>query len=129
MKIAVATGGREATSLIPAYLAEAEFLFIANMDKFEVVQIYEAEEDTRDLVFARRAVDEDCEAIICGQIEKQAFDILSQACVSRYDGAGKSASEALRLLNLYALPLIRDHIGGEGCVAEKSGGECHEHGE
>lgn len=129
MKIAVATCGREATSMIPAYFAEAEFLFIADVDKFEVVQIYEAEEDARDLVFARRTVDEDCEAIICGQIEKGAFDILSRASVSRYDGSGKNATEALKLLNLYALPLIRDHIGGSGCVGEKSGGECHEHGE
>ena len=129
MKIAVATCGKDAASPVAATLAEAAYLFIADMEKFAVLSIYEAEEEDRDMAFARRTVDEDCEAIICGPIEKDAFDILSTACVTRYDGSGKSATEALKLLNLYALPLIRDNIGGSGCVGEHSGGECHEHGE
>jgi predicted Fe-Mo cluster-binding NifX family protein len=128
MKIAVATSGKKADALIPAILAESEFLFIADMEKFEVLKIYEAETENRDLAFAKRTVEEDCEAIICGQIEKDAFDILASSCVTRFDGSGKGVTEALKLMNADALPLIRDHIPGPGCPGHRSGGECHDHG-
>ena len=71
--------------------------------------------------------DEDCEAIICGQIKRTAFDILYKEGISRYDGSGKNATQALKALGRYELNMITDCIGGTGCVGAASGGECHEH--
>ena len=127
LKVAVATTGKKAESLIPGKLATAKHLFIADLDEFAVLKIYDAEELRRDEVFAQKAVEENCEAIVCGGIKKEAFDILYKEGVSRYNGAGKTATEALKLLAADALPMITDNIGGTGCVGHQSGGECHEH--
>ncbi len=127
LKIAVAATGKEADSMISGKLATAKHLFIVDLEKFEVLKIYDAAELRRDEDFARRAVKDDCEAIICGQIKRAAFDILYKEGVSRYDGAGKNVTEALKLLADYRLPMITDCIGGTGCVGADSGGECHEH--
>lgn len=127
MKIAVAATGKEADSLISGKLATAKHLFIVDMEEFRVLKIYDAADLHRDEVFARHAVEEDCEAIICGQIKRAAFDILYKEGVSRYDGAGKNVTQALKLLAAYRLPMITDCIGGTGCVGSGSGGECHEH--
>ncbi len=127
MKIAVATTGQQADSMIPSKLSTAKFLFIVDMEDFEVTKIYDAPDLDRDVAFAHFTVEEDCEAIICGQIKKDAFEILFKAGVSRYDGAGKTATEALKRLAAYRLDMITDCIGGTGCVGSQSGGECHEH--
>ena len=127
MKIAVATTGKQADSMIPGKLATAKHLFIVDMEKFEVLKIYDAPDLKRDEAFAQYAVDEDCEAIICGQIKRTAFDILYKEGISRYDGSGKNATQALKALGRYELNMITDCIGSTGCVGAASGGECHEH--
>jgi predicted Fe-Mo cluster-binding NifX family protein len=127
MKISIAVVGDQARSPIPENLRQATHLFIVDTERFEVLRVLTADEPTdRDVAFARRTIDENCEAIICGEIEKRAFDLLAEACVSRYNGTGFHASQATKLIKGYRLPLIRDHIGGQGCAGERSGGECHE---
>ncbi len=129
MKISVATSGREADAPIPAGLADASHLFIVDVEKFEVVRILAGAVEKRDLAFAEWTVEADCEAIICGEIERDAFECLARACVSRYLGSGETASRAIRLMNAYQLPLIREYKGGPGCPGEHGDGECHEHSE
>lgn len=128
MKISLAVSGNQANSLVPERLDQASHLFIADPEKFEVLRIYCLDDGMgRDIAFAKRTIDEDCEAIICGEIEEQAFELLAKACVSRYLGAGYTASQAVRLINRDQLPLIREYSGGPGCAGESSGGECHDH--
>jgi predicted Fe-Mo cluster-binding NifX family protein len=127
MKISVAVIGNQARSLIPENLRQATHLFIVDTERFEVLRILTADEPMdRDVAFARRTIDENCEAIICGEIEERAFELLAAACVSRYNGTGHHASQATKLIKAYQLPLIREYIGGPGCAGERSGGECHE---
>ncbi|MDO4732090.1 MAG: NifB/NifX family molybdenum-iron cluster-binding protein [Bacillota bacterium] len=124
MNIAIATQGREAQSLIPKKLAEADFLFIVDVEAFEVKQILNAVKENTDVYFARETVAQNCEAILCGDIEKDAFEILAKASVSRYNASGHSATQAVKLMNAYQLTLIREYSGGPGC-----GGETHHHHE
>lgn len=127
MKIAVAAGSKKADAYIPKKLSTAKHLFIVDMEKFEVLRIYDAEPLKRDVAFAKLVIEEDCEAIICGTINAEAFNILYLAGISRYDGMGKNVTEALKMLGRMELELIRDHVGGSGCAGDSSGGECHDH--
>ncbi len=78
-----------------------------------------------DAEFARRIAEEDVEAVITGEIEKEPFEVLAEEFwITRYNGVGLKVAEAIRLMNAYRLEMIPDFIGGTGCHA---GGECHEH--
>jgi len=127
MKISIATTGKQGNSMIPSKLSTAKELFIVDVDNLEVLQIYDAPPLDRDIAFAKYTVEHDCEAIICGQIKREAFNILYEEGVSRYNGTGKTANEAIRALLDYKLNMITDCIGGTGCVGSSSGGECHDH--
>lgn len=62
----------------------------------------------------------DCEAVICGEIERSPFLILAEeGNVTRYNGNGLSAGQALEKMLRYDLPLIKEHLGGGGCPGEK----------
>jgi predicted Fe-Mo cluster-binding NifX family protein len=127
MKISVAVTGDQARSPIPGNLRQATHLFIVDTERFEVLRVLTADEPMdRDVAFARHTIDENCEAIICGEIEERAFELLAEACVSRYNGTGHHASQATKLIKANQLPLIREYVGGPGCAGERSGGECHE---
>ncbi len=128
MKVAVATDSSNVNALIPGELADAGYLFIVDVEKFEVLKVISSDQKiNRDKYFAQQTVQEDCEAIICGEIEKEAFEILAKACVSRFLGTGITAGESIKLMMGYQLPLLRDYKGGPGCPGERSGDECHEH--
>ena len=127
MKISVATTGNQADSFIPSKSSTAKYLFIVDVEGFEVTHIYEAEPLNRDLAFAQRTIEENCEAIVCGEIRKEPFELLAGEGISRYNGAGKTATEAVKLFINDQLPMITDDIGGSGCPGSTSGGECHEH--
>jgi hypothetical protein len=78
-----------------------------------------------DAEFARKLAAEDPEALITGPMNREPFEIIAEEyCITRYDGSGLKAGEAVRLMNAYRLRMIPDYIGGTGC---HSGGECHEH--
>ena len=127
MKIAVATTGNQADCFIPSKFSTPKCPFIVNLNGLAVTHLYEAEPLNRDLTFAQRTVEENCEAIICGEIRKEPFELLAGQGVSRYNGAGKTATEAVKLFINDQLPMITDDIGGSGCPGSTSGGECHEH--
>ena len=78
-----------------------------------------------DTEFARMIAAEDVEAVITGPMNKEPFEVIAEDyCITRYDGGGLKAGEAVRFMNEYRLRIIPDYIGGTGC---HSGGECHEH--
>lgn len=129
MKVSVAVGSREVNGIIPGELADASYLFIVDVDNFQIIRILPAEPENRDVFFAEQTVKEDCEAIICGEIEEAAFEILARAGVSRYLGTGETAGRSIKLMNDYRLPQIRDCKGGAGCPGAHGGGECHKHEE
>ena len=104
--------------------AAAEYVVLIDAETGDFLKEF-ARDGLSDVEFARRLVKEDPEAVITGGIEQGPFEILAEeAYITRYDGVGLAAPEAIRLMNAYRLKLIPDFIGGTGC---HSGGECHEH--
>ncbi len=84
-----------------------------------------AREKLSDTDFARRIAEEDPEAVITGDINKEPFEILAEEFfITRYYGSGLKAAESVRLMNEYKLRIIPDYIGGTGCHTD---GECHDH--
>jgi len=124
--ISVAAAGPGIEDKIPATLDEAQYLIIFDAEKLELLKVIETDTDERDIFFARKTVEENCEAILCGDILEEAFEILAGAGVTRYLASGESAGKAVELMNEYRLPLICDYQGGPGCGGH-SHGECHEH--
>ncbi|EQB22221.1 Iron-sulfur cluster assembly scaffold protein IscU [Dehalobacter sp. UNSWDHB] len=119
IKIAAAVETTEAM-MIAAKLVEATHLMLVDVDKYEILEIISSSDPTaRDVSFAEQAVKWDCEAIICGDIDQTAFEILADQGVTRYLGAGHTALEAIELMNAYHLPLIKEYNGGEGCQGEE----------
>ena len=100
MKVAIATADKTQDSYISDKLADAKYLFIVEVEKYQVQNIYEAEAKDNDFIFAKKTVEDYCEAIICGNIEKEPFDILARegACVTRYNGAGKNCFGGIEAL-------------------------------
>lgn len=114
MNIAIATLGPETKSPVPEELSQATHLFLVDVEQFQVTEIIPAPKTGADVFFAKKTVAADCEAILCGDIEKQAFEILAKASVSRYNAAGCTPTQAVRLMNAYQLPVIREYKGGPG---------------
>jgi len=125
MKVSVAVSNIE-DHMIPDELIQARYLLIVDVDKMVIVNTIQSQDDKRDVFFAEQTVKWDCEAIICGEIEMEAFGIISGNCVSRFLGSGYTAIEAVDLMERYKLPIIRDFVGGEGCQGEKAYQELQE---
>ena len=127
MYIGIMTDRADMDGKIPALFAEASCLLIADAETGAVHAQYDREGNT-DSDFARRLIEYDCEAVLCGPIEKEAFLIIAdEGCITRYNGVGLSAAEALKAMNADKLPLIVDYIGGSGCGSSHT--DCsHEHG-
>ena len=113
MKIAITCENEEITGKVPALFETSPFLMIIDADKNEIFKIY-GKQDKKNLVFAKKVLEHDCEAIICGPIEKEPFDLLADAGVTRYNGVGMTVQEAYDGMNAYKLSWITDHIGGKG---------------
>ncbi len=64
------------------------------------------------------------EALLCGEIyNAEEFEKIAYFGVSRYQAAGMQVVDAIREMDAYRLPLIRDYVGGHGCGSHE-GGEC-----
>ncbi len=108
MKIAVATKGSTLEDRVPDAFEESLFLLIVETDdgSFEAFKNPEGRRGAG-MAMAKEVLRHDCEAVICGTIEKEAFELLSTAQVTRYMGSNHRASDALRLMDAYELDIIR----------------------
>ncbi len=98
MLIAVASDGRDLDSPVSGTLETCRSLLIVNMETGEI-QSHENSGDPSGLLLAGIIVEKDCEAVISGGLGPAAFDLIADACVTRYDGSGLSAREALLLMD------------------------------
>ena len=112
MNIAVAADGKTLDSKISEEFKKCSYLLIVNMDDLSVTAL-KNDNSAEDL--AGEILKYDCEALITGKIEPKAFDILADASVTRYLGAGRPAQDALGLMEKNSLELIRNYDGSEGC--------------
>ena len=127
MNIAIASETEEIDGLVPATFKESPFLMIIDADKNQIFHVYGKVSQTalsRSPAFTS----------ICGPIEKEPFEILVKAGVTRYLGSGHTVQKAYSYMNRYKLELIRDYIGGPGPFGHSHDFSCecgeeeeHEH--
>ena len=120
MNIAVTCENMEIDGLVPKNFKDSPFLMIIDADKNQIFKIY-GKQDPDNLVFAKKVLEHDCEAIICGPMEKEPFEMLADAGVTRYNGSGRKVQKAYDYMTRYQLPWIDEYIGGPG-----RGGHIHE---
>lgn len=108
MKIAIAANGATLENLIPDTFEESAFLLIVETDdgSFEAFKNPEGQ-GSIGMAMTREILKQDCEAVICGSIEKEAFEELAAAQITRYMGATHRATDVLKLMDEYKLDIIR----------------------
>ena len=115
MLIAVAASGGSSPPVVPERFEESGRLYITETEGERFVAVYD-EPGEDGLLFARKTVEHDCEAIACGRFfTAPAFDRLAGACVTRYYAAGLPLWEAALAADRGRLPLLTDYEGGVGC--------------
>ena len=118
MLIAVAVTDNKASSPVCEHLEEAKFLFIVETDENRVLKVLTCDGERPDLVCAQATADENCEAIICGDMGLEAFNLLADRMITRYYGWGATASQAVHLMLDNRLQLIREARDGGRCQGE-----------
>jgi hypothetical protein len=136
LKIAVAAADATVYGAIPVLFRDATHLLVMDADTDEVLEVVEGgglAPDERSLYLAGKVVEHDCEALLCGGLEREPFAVLAEEnCVTRYEAADLNILDAVNWMNNNALGLITDFIGGTGCPdADPSncGHHHEEHGE
>ncbi len=134
MKIALALDGNTLDSVISEDFAASQYLLIVETDNNTIVETVDGSNiEGKTMAFAKAAADAECEVLISGPIEKEPFIVIAdEACITRYNGVGIKGHDAIVDMENYALPLIRDHIGGEGCEdhhSDEHGCDGHHHDE
>ena len=71
----------------------------------------------------------DSEAVITGKLTPEAFDIIADDDITRYDGRGYFVQEALGLMDRNALKLIKNVEGTDECDTRHTKNSCDGHHE
>lgn len=114
MNIAVTADGQSLNSKVSEQFTSCNYLLIVNINDSNVIAI-KNEDDSSEEKLANEVVEYDCEAIITGKLNPTAFDILTNACVTRYLGTGHSVEIALSLMEKQLLKYIKNHEGTDAC--------------
>ena len=84
MKIAVMATDYDINSKVAETFSAARWLLIADVDNQSICEAIERDgRDSKNTELAKIIVDRDCESVICGEIEKEPFDILADHSVTR----------------------------------------------
>lgn len=117
MNIAVAANGKSLDSQVSEKFEKCLYLLIIKMDDLSITVIKNDElfQNSSGENLANQVLKHDCEALITGNIELAAFDILADDGVTRFLGVGHSVQKALELMEKRSLELIRTYDGKENC--------------
>lgn len=113
MNIAVTAEGKSLESKVSEKFEKCLYLLIVNMEDLSITAIKNDELSGENL--ANEILSYDCEAIITGNIQPKAFDILADAFVTRYSGVGHSVQKALKLMEERSLEFIKTFDGKDSC--------------
>ena len=111
MNIAVAADGESLESQVSGEFSQCLYLLIVNIGddlSMTIVKLEEVLETTPEGYLAQKVLESNCEAVITGEIDQASYNILADAQVTRYLGAGYSVKDALELSEKRLLKLIRD---------------------
>ncbi len=123
MKIGIAAENKSLDSIVSDKYADCKYLLIVNLnddafcgevDIIEVKAIKNQENDSG-LNLAQELIHYDCEAVITGKLEPDTFNLIADACITRYNGAGYRAAVALERMEKLELKLIRNLEGTDEC--------------
>ncbi|MFA6941424.1 MAG: NifB/NifX family molybdenum-iron cluster-binding protein [Clostridiaceae bacterium] len=117
MNIAVAADGKNLDSKVSEEFEQCLYLLIVNMDDLGITAVKnnELSESSTGENLAKEVLKYDCEALITGKIKPLAFDILADACVTRFIGDHNLVQNALELMEKNSLKLLRNYEGTEEC--------------
>ncbi|TWH48124.1 NifB/NifX family molybdenum-iron cluster-binding protein [Sporomusa sp. KB1] len=114
MNIAIGADGQSLNSKVSEQFDSCNYLVIVNMDDSKVVIAIKNEDSSEDEL-AEKVIQYDCEALITGKLNPTAFNILTEACVTRYLGLGHSVETALDLMERQLLRYIKNPEGTDEC--------------
>lgn len=124
MKLAIMSDRSSLDGRVPDSFEGAPVMLIWETDTNSIVQ---ALENFTPEEFAHRAVDTGCEAVVCSShIQREAFNIIAGACVTRYDGEGLDIVRAAMGAYDGTLRIIPEYEGGPGCSSGT--GSCEDGG-
>ncbi|MDD3168038.1 MAG: hypothetical protein PHC91_01060 [Eubacteriales bacterium] len=123
MNIGIAVDGKDLNSIVTDKIKECKYLLIVNVkdhavgEAAEIVKVTEIENLDYDsgIQIAEELIKHNCEASITGELEPAVFDLVADACITRYNGAGYPAYIALDLMEKRGLLLIRNREGTDTC--------------
>ena len=115
--IAAATLGPEPGDMISDLFEECTHLQIYDGDNEALMQVI-PRDGKSDTELAQILAELWVEAVICGPLQQEPFDIIAgdEYSITRYNGVGMTALIALKAAVDYKLDVIRDPIGGVGCL-------------
>ena len=120
MLIAVAALEKGADTLVPETYEESRRLCIVETDDGSVIAAYD-DPGEGGLFFAQKTAAHACEAIASGRfLTAPAFDLLADACITRYYAAGLPVLEAAAAADRGVLPILTDYEGGRGCGSHET---------
>lgn len=123
MNIGITVDDINLNSVVSDKFKECNCLLIVNigdhlagedLEIVEVTVIKNQEKDSGEKL-AKELIQYNCEAVITGALDYNVFDIIADADITRYYGAGHPALHALELMEKRLLKLIRNFEGTEGC--------------
>jgi len=118
MKIAMTMEGNVLESAVSSEFDTSPYLLVVRRSETGI-EVIEKIEDLTAEQLAQKIIDLNCEGIITGVFKNQpAFDLLADACLTRFLGVGHSGLEALEMMKQRTLPLIRNFEGTEGCSGD-----------
>jgi len=117
LKIAIAAKGPEMTDMVADLFENCTHMLICDGDTGNCLEVIERKDKT-DAQLAQILADLWVEAVICGPLKQDAFDIIAadEYSITRYNGVGLPAEIALKASLDYKLDVIRDPIDGIGCL-------------
>lgn len=125
MLIAVSTEGLEITSAVSEKFEECHYLLFVETDDMTVNAI---ENTDHGISLAEKAAQRDVEAVITGEFTLETFNVLADACITRYKGFGYSAEEAIRRMDENTLTYIRSADNDNACQSDHGEAcNCGEH--
>jgi predicted Fe-Mo cluster-binding NifX family protein len=128
MYIAVAAEGKSLRSKVSNEFSSCKYLLIVNMDSMEIDAVANSG-DLKGKYLASKAVANNCEAVITGKLTPEAFDIIADDDITRYDGRGYIVQDALSRMDRNALKLIRNVEGTDECESKHTENSCDGHHE
>ena len=114
---AAAANGPEELDLISDLFSQSSYIQFYDADSF-VLLSSEARNERSDVELAQLIADKNAEALLCGPLNQDAFDIIAsdENSITRYNAVGMICIDALNAAMNYKLDVIRDPIDGIGCI-------------